>query len=457
MLYPNIIIVNSNVKLKERESEESMFTIAFHTLGCKVNQYETEAITEQFIDRNYQVVDFESVADIYVVNTCTVTNIADKKSRKMLSRARTLNPEAVIVAIGCYVQAAHDQQAEIPYVDLLVGNKNKGEVVDVVEEYLKNNIKIDVIDDVVDYYEYEELTIHHQLNRTRSTIKIQDGCNQFCSYCIIPYTRGRVRSREADSVVREVSELAQKGYKEIILTGIHLGSYGRDLENTDLISLLEQLDTIAGLDRIRLGSIEPNLITEEFVERLRKLTKICPHFHLSLQSGCDSVLKRMNRKYSTSEYEDKVMLLRKVYDRPGITTDIIVGFPMESDEEFTQTRNFADRIGFSDVHVFKYSVREGTKAATMKPQVDGIVKNKRSELLLQICRENKKAYLSSFIGEEEEVLFQEREPYQERKINVGYTKRYVKVYIDTDEELRDQLRKVQIFELFEDGVLGRLR
>ncbi|MBN2222581.1 MAG: tRNA (N(6)-L-threonylcarbamoyladenosine(37)-C(2))-methylthiotransferase MtaB [Vallitaleaceae bacterium] len=434
-----------------------MFTIAFHTLGCKVNQYETEAITEQFIKRNYQVVDFESVADIYIVNTCTVTNIADKKSRKMLSRARKLNPEAIIVAIGCYVQAAHDQHVDIPYVDLLVGNKNKGEVVDVVEEYIKNNVKMDIIDDVTDYYAYEELQIQHQLNRTRSTIKIQDGCNQFCSYCIIPYTRGRVRSREAQSVVAEVTELAKNGYKEIILTGIHLGSYGKDLEDMDLIRLLEALNNVKGIDRIRIGSIEPNLITEEFVKRLRQLDKICPHFHLSLQSGSDTVLKRMNRKYTTEEYANKVALLRSVYDRPGITTDIIVGFPMESPEEFVETMNFARNIRFSDVHVFKYSIREGTKAASMKPQIDGVEKNKRSDELSQLCAEEKISYLHGFIDEEEEVLFQERVEYQGRQINVGYTKRYVKVYLDTEESYSEKLCKVKIEALFEDGVISRLR
>lgn len=406
-----------------------MKTVAFHTLGCKVNQYETEAITEQFVGAGYSVKSFDEVADIYVVNTCTVTNIADKKSRKMLSRAKKMNEDAVVVAVGCYVQVAHEQLEEVPFIDLLIGNTHKDEVVQAVERYLDDNRKENLIEDVHHDVVYEELTIDGQEHKTRSTIKIQDGCNQYCSYCIIPYTRGQIRSRKPESVINEVEQLAKAGYKEVILTGIHLGSYGLDLEEVTLIELIESLDAIEGIERIRLGSLEPNFITEELLERLVACKSVCDHFHLSMQSGSDSVLKRMKRRYDTAAYYEKVELLRKYYDDPALTTDVIVGFPMETDEEEKETYEFVEKVGFSDLHVFKYSIREGTAAARMKPQVDGLVKTRRSKSLTELGDSMKKSYMDSFVDRLMEVILEENTVIDDVSYMTGYTSNYIKVYI----------------------------
>ncbi len=362
-------------------------TVSLFTLGCKVNQYETEAITEQFLRAGYAIGQFAEKNDIYIVNTCTVTNIADKKSRKILSRAKKNNPESIVVAVGCYVQMRHEELKEMPYIDLLVGNTHKDQLVKYIEVYQQHNsVNID-IEDMNHVREYEELNIQKQQNKTRSTLKIQDGCDQYCTYCIIPYTRGHVRSRQPEAIIEEVHLLVSYGYQEIVLTGIHIGSYGKDLDNVTLIGLIQQLNAINGLKRIRIGSIEPGLVTEEFVHALVQCEKVCPHFHLSLQSGSNSVLKRMHRKYTVQQYKEKVQLLCRYYDAPALTTDIIVGFPMETEEETKETLEFAQSIGFSDVHVFKYSKRDGTKAAEMKGQIDEQVKQRRSQQLIELMKE----------------------------------------------------------------------
>lgn len=436
-----------------------MKTVAFHTLGCKVNQYETEAITEQFLAAGYEVKAFEEKADIYVINTCTVTNIADKKSRKMLARAKKLNEHAVVVAVGCYVQVAHEQLDQVPYVDILIGNTHKNEVVSIVEQYIQDHKKMDLIEDVHHDVVYEELHIDRQENKTRSTIKIQDGCNQYCSYCIIPYTRGQIRSRKSESVIREVKDLAKAGYKEIILTGIHLGSYGLDLENVLLIELIEDLDKIPGIDRIRLGSLEPNFITEELLVRLKACKSLCDHFHLSMQSGSDSVLERMKRRYRTSEYMDKVKLLRSFYDDPAITTDVIVGFPMETDEEEAETLKFVEEVGFSDLHVFKYSIREGTSAARMKPQVDGRAKQNRSQKLIALGEKSKKDYLTRHLNKPLAIILEDKVEVDNQEYLSGYTTNYIKVYLPADRvETGHTGQNITVTgsSLFADGILADL-
>lgn len=465
-----------------------MSKVAFHTLGCKVNQYETEAITEQFIAAGYEVVEFEDPADVYVVNTCTVTNIADKKSRKMLSKAKKMNDDSVVVAVGCYVQVAHDSLEDTPYIDVLIGNTHKNEVVSIVEDYISNNKHDDLIEDVHHDIVYEELHIDTQQSKARSTIKIQDGCNQYCTYCIIPYTRGAIRSRQPESVLGEVRGLALKGYHEIILTGIHLGSYGKDLDNVELIDLIEALDEIDGIDRIRLGSLEPNFITPELLGRLVKCQSVCDHFHLSMQSGSDSVLARMKRHYRSGDYKAKVDLIREYYKTPGITTDVIVGFPMETEEEARETYEFVNTIKFSDLHVFKYSIRKGTKAAEMKPQVDGLIKTKRSKELSHLGESMRDDFLGSFIGESVDVLLEDELTIDGCRYYSGHTTNYMKVYVkvtsvedkkvgfnsNINEEERSQetsdemiklkndyyisgsIKSVKIKELFKDGILGEM-
>lgn len=427
-----------------------MLKVGYHTLGCKVNQYETEAITELFEYKGYKTVDFNEVADIYIINTCTVTNIADKKSRKMLSKAKSNNPNAIVVAMGCYAQAAGDKLQENPEIDLIVGNTKKNEIVDLVENYLNQHLKMNTVEDMSLKDQYEELLVSRNEDKKRAHIKIQDGCNQFCSYCIIPYTRGRVRSRQADSIIKEVTGVVKNGYKEIVLTGIHLASYGVEFEAFGLIDLLEALDKIEGLHRIRLGSLEPTLINNEFVERLKKLTKICPHFHLSLQSGCDETLKRMNRKYSTNEYRKSVARLREVYDRPNITTDIIVGFPDETEEEFYQTQCFVEEMAFSDIHVFKYSPRSGTKAAVMNNQVDEKIKNERSKVLTEMRNHLHEAYLKQFIGNSFEVLIEELLVLDGNAYFAGHAANYLKIIVTNEGE---NLEKKLVFVALE-GVQG---
>lgn len=404
---------------------------ALHNLGCKVNSYETEAMQQLLEAAGYQIVDFEEKADVYIINTCSVTNVADKKSRQMLHRAKTKNPEALVVAAGCYAQAAGEKLLEDTAIDLVIGNNKKAELVQLLEERLAGQEPQDAVIDISATQEYEALRIERQADHTRAFIKVQDGCNQFCSYCIIPYTRGRVRSRRPEDVEKEVRDLAEKGYQEIVLTGIHLSSYGTDFkeEHQDLLELTKRLHQISGVKRIRFGSLEPRLITEEFARELSAMEKICPHFHLSLQSGCDATLKRMNRHYTCEDYLYRCGILRKYFEDPAITTDVIVGFPGETDEEFAETKKFLEKVHFYEMHVFKYSRRAGTRADRMPDQVPEPVKTKRSAELLALEKEMSKAYRASFLGRETEVLLEEPVEIGGVRYMVGHTKEYVKAAV----------------------------
>ena len=417
------------------KNNDILKSVAFLSLGCKVNAYETESIKEMFKNAGYEIRQFNEAADIYIVNTCTVTNIADRKSRQMLHRAKKLNPEAVVVAVGCYVQAPQSKLEDDDLVDILVGTRGKSSVLDLVEEYIRSNKERDFKHSVVKEGEenkdwsYDSGEVNAAGGKTRANLKIQDGCDQFCTYCIIPFVRGRIRSRDMESIIEETERLARAGYKEMVLTGIHIGSYGRDIDGESrMLALLTKLNEVEGDFRIRLGSVEPRLITEEFLEGLVKLKKVCPHFHLSLQSGSTTVLKRMNRHYSAEEYLASVNLLKKYYDRPGITTDIIVGFPGESDEEFEETAAFVKKVGFLKVHVFPYSKRDGTYAAKMSEQVAPEIKKKREDRLIAICEEVAKEYLESLNGDSERVLLEEEIKGREEYI-LGHTDRYIEVAV----------------------------
>ena len=417
------------------KNNDILKSVAFLSLGCKVNAYETESIKEMFKNVGYEIRQFNEAADIYIVNTCTVTNIADRKSRQMLHRAKKLNPEAVVVAVGCYVQAPQSKLEDDDLVDILVGTRGKSSVLDLVEEYIRSNKERDFKHSVVKEGEenkdwsYDSGEVNAAGGKTRANIKIQDGCDQFCTYCIIPFVRGRIRSRDMESIIEETERLARAGYKEMVLTGIHIGSYGRDIDGESrMLALLTKLNKVEGDFRIRLGSVEPRLITEEFLQGLVKLKKVCPHFHLSLQSGSTTVLKRMNRHYSADEYLTSVNLLKKYYDRPGLTTDIIVGFPGESDEEFEETAAFVKEVGFLKVHVFPYSKRDGTYAAKMSEQVAPEIKKRREDRLIAICEEVAKEYLNSFNGDSERVLLEEEIKGREDYI-LGHTDRYIEVAV----------------------------
>ena len=418
---------------------------ALHNLGCKVNAYETEAMQQMLEDAGYEIVPFREGADVYVINTCSVTNVADKKSRQMLHRAKKMNPSAVVVAAGCYVQAAGEELKKDEAVDLVIGNNRKKDLVEVLERYFNEHEGTDDIIDIGKTSEYEKLHIRKITDHTRAFIKVQDGCNQFCSYCIIPYTRGRVRSRSMEDVVQEVEALAASGYKEIVLTGIHLSSYGADFKRTaenpeaaaDLLSLIVRLDRIPGIERIRLGSLEPRIITDEFAETLAGLKSFCPHFHLSLQSGCNETLKRMNRHYTTEDYEARCEILRRYFHNPAITTDVIVGFPQETEEEFEETRQFLKRIHFYEMHIFKYSRREGTRAAVMEGQVPEPKKAERSDILLALEEQMSLEYRRTFLGKEEEVLLEERISVDGEDYMVGHTRQYVKAVVPYREGLKN--------------------
>ena len=418
---------------------EKIKKVAFITLGCKVNQYETNAMAQKFIEKGYTVIEEKEKADIYVINTCTVTNMSDRKSRQMLRRVKETNPNAIVVAVGCYVQVAKKELEQIPEIDIILGNNEKADIVTYVENYIKDNIKKAEIDDVLhktDFVEFGDITF---TEKTRAVIKVQDGCDRFCSYCIIPYARGRVRSRRPEHIISEVKAIAQKGIKEIIITGIHIASYGQDCRNGYvLIDLLEELNKIEGIKRIRLGSLEPLLITQEFMERLVKLDKICHHFHLSLQSGCDETLKRMNRRYNTLQFKEIVELLRKYYKDVILTTDIIVGFPQETEEEFTQTYKFLEEIKFYKMHIFKYSQRKGTKAAIMPNQIDGNIKEERSKKLIELSDKNQLEYNQKYCNQKVEVLFEE----EKEGIYYGHTENYLLVTCKTTENLENKIKTV---------------
>lgn len=418
---------------------------ALHNLGCKVNAYETEAMQELLEQTGYQIVPFEEQADVYIINTCTVTNVADRKSRQMIHRARKNNPGAVIVAAGCYVQTKDTAGLDAD-IDIVIGNNKKKEIAKVLEDYFRERgagaKKIERLD-IGHTSEYEDLTVSHTAGHTRVFLKVQDGCNQFCSYCIIPYARGRVRSRSREEVVAEVRRLAERGYKEVVLTGIHLSSYGTDIGD-DLLSLILSVHQVEGICRIRLGSLEPGIITEEFARTLSECPKFCPHFHLSLQSGCDATLKRMNRRYDTAQYEEKCQILRKYFQDPALTTDVIVGFPGETEEEFEASRAFIDRINFYETHIFKYSRREGTRAAVMDGQVPDSVKTKRSALLLELGKKKQWEYEEKLLGTTREVLMEEAVVIGGETWQVGHTKEYVKIGRKTREDLSNQLVNVEI-------------
>ena len=422
---------------------------ALHNLGCKVNAYETEAMQEMLEQNGYEIVPFQEGADVYIINTCTVTNMADRKSRQMIHKARKMNPEAVVVAAGCYVQTAEMQEKLDPDIDIVIGNNKKQDLIRILAEYWKEETlhpeQVEELIDINHTKEYENLTLDRTAEHTRAYIKVQDGCNQFCSYCIIPFARGRVRSRKAQDVTDEVRRLAENGYKEVVLTGIHLSSYGMDLEKKeDLLHLIQSVHEVEGIERIRLGSLEPRIITEEFAETLASLPKICPHFHLSMQSGCDETLKRMNRRYTSAEYFEKCEILRSAFEHPALTTDVIVGFPQESEEEFEITRKFIEKVNFYETHVFKYSKRQGTKAAAMEGQIPEPVKGTRSAELIRIGKEHKKAFESWYIGKEIAVLFEEEIERDGQKIWVGHTREYIKVALQSEENLQNCIRKVQI-------------
>lgn len=422
-----------------------MKSVALHNLGCKVNAYEMDVMQQMLQEKGYQIVPFDKKADIYIVNTCTVTNIADRKSRQMLHRAKKLNPDAVVVAVGCYVQNGTEAVETDASIDLAIGNNRKKDLVQILEDYLENRQQGDTVIDIASTDEYEEMQLKETAEHTRAYIKIQDGCNQFCTYCAIPLARGRVRSRKPEHVIEEVRGLAKAGYHEIVLTGIHLSSYGLDFlgirsadyrdacEKGYLLELIEALADIPGIERIRLGSLEPRIITKEFVTRLSACQKLCPHFHLSLQSGCDATLKRMNRHYDTAQFEAGVRLLREAFGRVAVTTDVIVGFPGETEEEFAQTVEFLDRIGFYEMHVFKYSKRAGTPAAAMKQQVPDQVKAKRSDILLQMDEVKSRAYRENYLGEEEEILLEEKKEIGGICYTVGHTKDYVLAAVEGSE------------------------
>lgn len=475
-----------------------MKSVALHNLGCKVNSYEIEVMQQMLQEKGYTIVPFDEIADIYIVNTCTVTNIADRKSRQMLHRAKQKNPNALVVAVGCYVQTGREDVEQDPCIDLAIGNNRKKDLAVILEEYLEEAVETDAVAEgcdgangqsdigdekkytgtageihkdktlhdttVIDINhtaEYEEMTLKQTAEHTRAYIKIQDGCNQFCSYCVIPYARGRVRSRRAEDIIREITGMAKNGYREIVLTGIHISSYGIDFDeeawkrgesvsvlkedeerrdysgSSKLIDLLERIHDIEGIERIRIGSLEPRIVTEETAARMAALPKLCPHFHLSLQSGCDATLRRMNRKYTSEEYAVSVALLRKVFDHPAITTDVIVGFPGETEEEFAQTVGFLDRIQFFEMHIFKYSKRAGTRAAVMPHQVPDQVKTVRSAELLAMEKEQSKQFRAHYLGQEAEVLLEETKEISGTEYLLGHTRDYVKLAVSVKENKKN--------------------
>lgn len=450
--------MNENIKvdlsLDHKEFKEAYGrskTISLYTLGCKVNQYESEAMAEQFIGQGYEVKDYRDLCDYYVINTCTVTSISDRKSRQFMRRAKKNNPHAVIVVVGCYSQVAPGQVEAIEEVNLVLGTNEKKDIVQYLQG-VTSDAKVVHVQEIMQVKTYKELEIEDTVDKTRVFMKIQDGCNQFCSYCIIPYARGPIRSRAPENILSEAKRLATKGFKEIVLTGIHLSSYGLDLKNTSLIEILEDLNCIQGIERIRLGSLEPKIITDAFVKRLKALDKFCPHFHLSLQSGCDEILNKMNRKYTTADYSLGVDKIRSAYPLAGITTDIIVGFPGESDKHFEETLAYVEQIKFSQVHVFKYSPRDHTPAAAMKDQVHGSIKTQRSHTLEEAVSALEDAFLRTFVGKKVDVLFEDRHA----GVLEGLTPSYVRVKVESDLVLDHEIKSVEINGVEGKKLVGKL-
>lgn len=427
--------------------------VSIFTLGCKVNQYETQAMRELFEKRGYNVIFDGEIADIYIINTCTVTNIGDKKSRQFIRRANRNNPDAIIAAVGCYAQMSPQEVLSIDGVNIIIGTNDRNKIVDIVEK-CKPNEKINSVDDIMKVKQFEEMSVKNIMGKTRAFLKIQEGCNQYCSYCIIPYARGPIRSRSKPEIIDEIKNLVDKGFKEVVLTGIHVASYGKDLNSDEtLIDILKEVNNIEGLKRVRLSSLEPTIFTDEFLRELSQLNKICHHFHLSLQSGCNSVLKRMNRRYTTEQYRDIVNKIREIYPKIALTTDIIVGFPGETEEEFNITYNFVKEIGFSEIHVFKYSPRKGTPAAGYKNQVDGLTKRYRSERLIELGKQLKRDYYIMFIGKNKEVLFEMLAGKITGYIE-GYTDNYLKVLAPSDDIKEGELAMVRLKGLKQNYILA---
>ena len=433
-----------------------MKKVAFYTLGCKVNQYETEAILEMFRNDGYEIVDFEDVADVYVINTCTVTNLSDRKSRQMIRRAKKNNKDSIVVAVGCYAQTSPDEVLSISEVNLVIGTKDKAKILENIRMIEAGKNKVNLVQDIMKTREFEELGLEVYKERTRAFIKIQEGCSQFCSYCIIPYARGPIRSRPVEYVLSEVNKLALNGYKEIVLTGIHIASYGKDIKNTSLMDIIKKVHEIEGVERIRLGSIEPTTITPEFVSEISNLVKVCPHFHISLQSGCDSTLKRMNRKYTTEEYRKSVELLRRNIKDVSITTDVMVGFPGETDSEFNETVKFLDEISFSAMHVFKYSQRKGTPAAEFSGQVSPGKKDERSNILIELSSKKTKEFNKRFIGRIMKVLFEQDVKSEDGTIE-GLTPNYIRVLGRGESNLNGQILEGKLNEAVEDYFKGQIQ
>ena len=425
--------------------------VALHNLGCKVNAYEIEAMQQMLEQAGYEIVPFAPGADIYIINTCTVTNIADRKSRQMLHKAKKMNPDAIVVAAGCYVQAKKDEVQIDEAIDIVLGNNKKQDLLAVLEQYDREKGQDKELIDLKEQVEYENLQLSSTGEHTRAYLKVQDGCNQFCSNCIIPYVRGRVRSSRRKEVVEEVKRLVKNGYQEFVLTGIHLSSYGVDCGDS-LLELILAVHEIEGVKRIRLGSLEPRIITEEFVKTISSLSKICPHFHLSLQSGCDETLKRMNRRYTAGEYLDGCALLRKYFDHPALTTDVIVGFPQESEEEFEKSRDMIERTGFYETHIFKYSRREGTRADRMEGQIPEQVKTARSHVLIELGKQQKQKFMEYYLGREVEILFEEQAQIHGKTYWIGHTREYLKVAAETKESLENCIKIGKIGGFVEDGV-----
>ncbi len=427
-----------------------MKKVAFYTLGCKVNQYESEAVSSIFEENGYEVVSFEQASDVYIINTCTVTNLSDRKSRQAIRKAKKTNPDSIVIVMGCYAQTSSEEVLKIPGVNMVIGTKDRVRIMDYVERIEAGECRINVVDNIMASRSFEELKLSTYKERTRAYLKIQEGCSQFCAYCIIPYARGPIRSRKPDDIIEEVKHLADSGFLEVVLTGIHLASYGRELGDTNLLDIIEKIHSIDGIKRIRLGSIEPTTITKEFVEAAGRLPKLCPHFHLSLQSGCDKTLAEMNRKYNTDEYRKSVELLKNNIPDVAITTDLMVGFPGESEEDFLKSRDFAEEIGFSKIHVFKYSPRKGTPAAEMKNQVSPEEKERRSEIMLALSDELEKKYLEKYVGRDMEVLY-EQEMHDEDGYIEGLTNNYIRVMAKGDISLKGKLAQTILSKV--NGVL----
>ncbi|MBR5994248.1 MAG: tRNA (N(6)-L-threonylcarbamoyladenosine(37)-C(2))-methylthiotransferase MtaB [Lachnospiraceae bacterium] len=434
-----------------------MNTVAFHSLGCKVNSYETDIMQQKFTENGFRVVPFTQKADVYVINTCTVTNIADRKSRQMLHRAKAMNPDAIVIATGCYVQTDTEGVLKDASVDIAIGNNEKSRIIEILQEYASKQKKTSSILDIMHTSEYESMMLTETAERTRAYIKIQDGCNQFCTYCLIPFARGPVRSRAKEEILEEIKALAIKGYNEFVLTGIHVSSYGvtrpGHLEENRLAELLEDINAMPEVHRIRLSSLEPRVMTEEFVQRISALKKLCPHFHLSLQSGCNETLKRMNRHYTCEEFLAGVSLLRKYFDDPAITTDVIVGFPGETDEEFDKSLKFAETVGFYEMHIFKYSKRKGTVAEKMPGQVSGVIKDARSDKMEALEHEMSVAFRKRHIGKSYSILFEEEKTIDGKKYYIGHTPEYIKVATASDADLSDKIETRTLTGFLTDDIL----